>query len=112
MEATCFSETCLSTYHTVLHQKPEVYIPALILFYGPHTKFSEKARRELRKEQPTPLVQFLKHLCLVCLFLMHGTVNMPLSCLYRWNVTDSLQVGPAFNDTKLLFSAESTSLFS
>lgn len=35
---------------------------------------------------------------------MCDEVNMPLSCLYRRNVTVSLQVGPAFSDTQLLFS--------
>ena len=30
---------------------------------------------------------------------MRDGVNLPLSCLYRRNVTDSLQVGPAFSDS-------------
>jgi len=108
MEAICSSETCFSTNNTALYQKPEVYTPALNL----------RATYKIFREGPDGIKKrAVNSTCSITaasmlgmsLFLTRDGVDLPLSRLYRRNVTDSLQVGPAFSDTQLLFSAESTS---
>jgi hypothetical protein len=103
MEALCSSETYSSTYHTILYQKPEYYTPTLFLFQDHILNFQGRTGRNSEKSIQFHFINY-RSIYVWYVFSMRDTVNMKLSCLHRRNVTDSLQVGPAFSDTIIVLS--------